>query len=115
MLYRQQDYCKHINHLPRWKFLHHLRISSLYGFASVSHLWIIRSKTTSFMDVPVRAGQILWVPRLENVRGDLGIEAAAHDHPCVVLSHVPQRSGKHDILIVSQVRLKPAGFLRGCV
>jgi hypothetical protein len=62
MLYRQQDYCKHINHLSRWKFLHHLRISSLYGFASVSHLWIIRSKTTSFMDVSVRAGQILWVP-----------------------------------------------------
>jgi hypothetical protein len=58
------------------------------------------SKTPRRLASPACAGQILWIPKAEEVDRDLALEPGQYNHPCILLSHIPKDNGKHVILIV---------------
>jgi hypothetical protein len=58
------------------------------------------SQTLKRQCSPARAGQILWIPKAEEVNGNLSLEPGQYNHPCILLSDIPKDNGKHVILVV---------------
>lgn len=55
----------------------------------------------------VQAGQVLWIPKMEELSVDIGLNAGARNHPCVALSSGPDSDGMVSILKVGLTSSKP--------